>query len=137
MRWVGLGLALTFMLVGCEKDQPVASPSADDSSDASPPGVVVEDPGVAPASPPAQPDPNPEPAASGTTKFVTSQVPCQTDADCGKATCCHATACVAAADAPDCSSVACTMDCQAGTMDCNGGCLCQAGMCTAKLWWAP
>lgn len=58
---------------------------------------------------------------------------CSTDADCVPATCCHATACVAVADAPDCAAVMCTMNCEPNTMDCGGGCVCQSGACSAKL----
>ncbi len=58
---------------------------------------------------------------------------CSTDADCVPASCCHATACVAKADAPDCAAVMCTMNCEPNTMDCGGGCVCQSGACTAKL----
>jgi hypothetical protein len=60
--------------------------------------------------------------------------PCTTDADCVKAECCHPTTCVAAAKAPRCGDVACTLDCRAGTMDCFGGCLCEEGKCAARIW---
>jgi hypothetical protein len=127
---LGFGLTLALALVGCEKQQP---------PNANPPRVIVEQPGEAPT--PATPD-SPEPEADpepafGTTEIVATQIACQADADCVKATCCHATTCVAVSDGPDCSASTCTMDCRAGTMDCNGGCLCQAGKCAAKLWWAP
>lgn len=58
---------------------------------------------------------------------------CRTDADCVPQQCCHATACVAKAAAPDCSAAICTADCRPNTIDCGGGCFCQAGVCQAKL----
>lgn len=128
-------LALALVLVGCEKQQssvetPVEQPSV----------PVVESPGVEPVESPPSSDPD-EAAAEqpdmGRTEIVATDVPCQTDADCVKASCCHATTCVAVGQQPDCSSTMCTADCRGGTMDCNGGCLCQDGKCAAKLWWAP
>jgi hypothetical protein len=74
--------------------------------------------------------PAPEPAPG---ELVVSREACSSDDDCVKATCCHATACVAAANAPSCAGKACTMDCRAGTMDCGGGCLCHEGFCAARL----
>ncbi|KIG18762.1 hypothetical protein DB30_07777 [Enhygromyxa salina] len=140
MSWPASWLALAFGLVlgvaGCEKDQPpVAEPSPDAAGSAHA-IVVVEDPGANPTPAPPDPEASHEPAI-GTTKIVASDVACQSDADCVKSTCCHATSCVAATDAPDCASTMCTTDCRGGTMDCNGGCLCQAGKCAARLWWAP
>jgi hypothetical protein len=59
---------------------------------------------------------------------------CERDADCVPAGCCHPDACVLKSAAPDCSQVACTMECRPGTLDCgNGRCACEAGSCTAKL----
>ena len=58
---------------------------------------------------------------------------CRVDADCVPATCCHPTACVLRADAPDCERVACTRECAPGTMDCGGACECRAGRCAARL----
>lgn len=69
--------------------------------------------------------------------LVVGDDPCESDADCVKATCCHATACVAAANAPDCSDAMCTADCQFGTTDCGGGCLCHEGRCAARLSEEP
>ena len=62
---------------------------------------------------------------------------CQSDADCVKASCCHAAACVHRDNAPDCSETMCTADCQFGTTDCGGGCLCHEGRCAARLSEAP
>lgn len=59
--------------------------------------------------------------------------PCNTDSDCVPAECCHAAACVAKANAPDCTDVMCTMECRADTIDCGGGCLCFEGRCAARL----
>ena len=58
---------------------------------------------------------------------------CDVDADCVPATCCHATACVPRAHAPDCRSAMCTMECRPRTIDCGGGCVCRDGQCTARL----
>jgi hypothetical protein len=114
--------------VGCDRQTTPAE-------HAEPPVVVVESPGAQPE--PSKPDEPEEEAAPGRTQIVATDVPCQQDSDCVRATCCHATTCVAASARPDCSATACTADCRAGTMDCNGGCLCQAGTCATKLWWAP
>jgi hypothetical protein len=55
---------------------------------------------------------------------------CETDADCVPDGC-HATSCVAAAEmAP--GELACTAELRYGTTD-GGGCLCQAGLCAARL----
>lgn len=128
--------------LACEKHPPAATtPNSQTNSqteDERPP-VVVEDPGATPKQP--QPDPADGEAGDepefGRTEIVPTDIACQSDADCVKDSCCHASGCVAAADKPDCSSVMCTADCQAGTMDCNGGCVCQDGTCAAKLWYAP
>jgi hypothetical protein len=58
--------------------------------------------------------------------------PCTVDGDCAPLSCCHATACGAAAKLGPCN-VACTADCQAGTIDCGGGCFCNSGHCAAHL----
>lgn len=68
---------------------------------------------------------------------IAGTVPCESDADCVPNACCHPDQCVAKADAKDCSATMCTMDCKAGTMTCGGGCLCQDGVCAAKLWMGP
>jgi hypothetical protein len=122
---------LVLALAGCDRQA-----SAVEHADAQPPIVVVESPGASPESG-AAPEESPEQAPPGRTEIVATEVACQQDSDCVKATCCHATTCVAASARPDCTTTACTADCRAGTMDCHGGCLCQAGKCAAKLWWAP
>jgi hypothetical protein len=59
---------------------------------------------------------------------------CMADADCVPAQCCHPTNCVPAAQAPDCSDIACTQECQPKTMDCGQGhCACEDGACTAVI----
>ena len=139
--WV-IAVALCVAGPGCEKrEQPSAPPDTDARAEKDPddrPPVVVEDPGQAPDPVPADPDEGGEaaPPEFGRIEVKPTQVPCSTEADCVKASCCHATSCVAPADAPDCSQVMCTADCRGGTTDCYGGCVCQAGTCAARLWWA-
>ncbi|PRQ06783.1 hypothetical protein [Enhygromyxa salina] len=59
---------------------------------------------------------------------------CSADVDCVPAQCCHPTTCVPASEAPDCSDIACTEECQGGTMDCGQGhCGCQDGACVAVI----
>ena len=147
---MGLALALLCGFAGgCEKGKdggPSTNPDADADakSSASGPEVIVEDPGakpevVVPEKPAEeeQPEAAQPPAGAGGTEIVATQVPCSSDADCVKDSCCHATSCVAAADAPDCKDTMCTMDCRANTMDCYGGCLCQDGVCAAEIWLGP
>lgn len=62
-----------------------------------------------------------------------TDIPCERDADCVPASCCHPDSCVAAADAPDCSEVACTENCEPDTLDCGGACACVEGRCAARL----
>ena len=70
--------------------------------------------------------------ACGQTEVPSGAAECVTDADCVKASCCHADSCVPVGQAPDCSDVFCTQDCQPGTLDCGqGSCLCQNGKCAA------
>lgn len=68
-----------------------------------------------------------------TRELVVGEDACETDADCVPAGCCHAAACVAQNNAPDCSETMCTMDCRFGTLDCGGNCLCHEGRCAARL----
>jgi hypothetical protein len=119
--------------LGCDRQ---ATPA--EHADGEIPVVVVESPGAPPEpSNPAGESVGPSVDLPGRTQIVATDIACQQDSDCVKATCCHASTCVAASAGPNCSATACTADCRAGTMDCNGGCLCQAGRCAAKLWWAP
>lgn len=72
-------------------------------------------------------------ADTGAPSVVVGEVPCATDTDCVPAECCHAAECTGRANAPACTDVMCTMECRAGTMDCGGGCICQDGLCAARL----
>lgn len=58
---------------------------------------------------------------------------CVSDSDCAKASCCHAKECTSKSDAPDCSGVACTLECMPETMDCGGVCRCVSGKCKAEF----
>ncbi len=55
---------------------------------------------------------------------------CSVDADCVPAQCCHPTAAVNKASAPDCSGVLCTAVCE-GPLDCGAGEIkCASNRCT-------
>ena len=41
------------------------------------------------------------------------------DLKCVPASCCHATDCVLEIEAPNCSGVVCSMNCEPGTLDCE------------------
>lgn len=118
---------------GCEKDRPTPEQPPEG------PTVIVEQPGATPVSETGE-----EASASGLEQpdfgsldVLMTDVACQSDADCVKDSCCHATSCVAIADAPDCSGAVCTLECRGGTMDCYGGCMCQDGRCAARRWTPP
>jgi len=50
--------------------------------------------------------------------------------ECVPASCCHATECVSASEAPNCSGVFCTENCEPGTLDCGqGSCKTVDGTC--------
>ena len=52
---------------------------------------------------------------------------------CVPITCCHATSCVNENQAPNCSKIDCTMDCQDETMDCGQGkCIWEDGNCEVE-----
>ena len=125
----GLILVLLGVLSACEKDRPAAEQPG--------PTVIVEQPGATPASETGDEQPTPTEPEYGTIDVLVTDVACQSDADCVKDSCCHATGCVAVADAPDCSAAVCTLECRAGTMDCYGGCVCQDGRCAARRWAPP
>jgi hypothetical protein len=133
MRRFAIGVALVLLgpLSACKKER----------ADAESPGptVIVEQPGAAPVG--GTDDGLATSGANepefGTLDVLMTDVACQADADCVKDSCCHATSCVAIADAPDCSATVCTMDCRGGTMDCYGGCVCQDGRCAARRWTPP
>ncbi|AKT37219.1 hypothetical protein [Chondromyces crocatus] len=73
------------------------------------------------------------PVQPPTGSIVNGSEPCQSDADCVPASCCHPTACVAKASAPECGDIMCTQECRKGTLDCGGACLCVDGKCAARL----
>ena len=54
---------------------------------------------------------------------------CSQDSDCVKDACCHASGCVPINQAPNCSGMACTLECKPNTLDCGGRCLCQNNQC--------
>ena len=56
---------------------------------------------------------------------------CESDDDCFKATCCHASSCSTAQ--PDCTMVACTEECAPDTLDCCGKCICNNGQCEGVM----
>ncbi len=59
---------------------------------------------------------------------------CSADTDCAPAQCCHPADAVNLANEPDCSNVACTMECKPGTLDCGQGEIkCLSGKCTTIL----
>ena len=76
-------------------------------------------------------------AQTDTPQLVVGTDACTTDADCVPGGCCHATSCVARANAPSCGESVCTADCRFGTLDCGGGCLCHQGHCAARLSQPP
>ena len=74
------------------------------------------------------PPTNTTPTATPTTP-AGNQTTCTQDAECVPAQCCHPTSCTVAADAPNCSGVACTLSCE-GPIDCGAGhCGCVNGTC--------
>ena len=59
---------------------------------------------------------------NGACNTTTSDISfCQTDSDCVPASCCHPTDVVNRANAPDCTNIFCTEECQENTMDCGCG----------------
>ena len=59
---------------------------------------------------------------------------CNDDSECVKATCCHASECVMASEAPDCEGIMCSMECRPNTMDCGqGSCKCINNECRLVL----
>ncbi len=62
---------------------------------------------------------------------VPAELQCDVDADCTAAVCCHASDSVNIDNAPDCSGILCSADCQEGTMDCGqAAAKCVEGACT-------
>ncbi|MFH0869198.1 MAG: hypothetical protein V1839_03150 [archaeon] len=60
-----------------------------------------------------------------------NKLSCKSDSDCVPASCCHATAALNKTFAPNCTGVACTLDCQSRTIDCGGKVKCANGKCKA------
>lgn len=116
-------LAAGLFSVGCSPTPAPEPPPASTVPIAPPPGAAEGEPGG--ETPPA-----------GTTVVVGKDA-CKTDDDCVPATCCQPEACVAASKGPDCSTVRCMRDCSKPTTVCGGGCLCQNGLCAAKLGTTP
>ncbi len=57
---------------------------------------------------------------------------CSENSDCVPDSCCHADSCIPAEQAPDCSGMMCTMNCEPGTLDCGqGNCGCTNNKCKA------
>jgi hypothetical protein len=85
------------------------------------------------------PPPPPAPTVSAPSVVAAPGAPaavpttCAADSDCVPAACCHSTACVLQARAPQgCRGMMCSMNCVPGTVDCGGRCACQAGSCVVK-----
>ncbi|MDQ3035140.1 MAG: hypothetical protein M3Y87_22225 [Myxococcota bacterium] len=123
--WLFLGLFLVLGACGSREstpDQEQTEPESTNGAEAQPP-----------AGEPGEGDPQLERRG----EVVIGTDPCTSDADCVPAACCHASTCVAAANAPSCGDAMCTMECRLGTIDCGGGCLCQDGRCGARLMVPP
>lgn len=132
---------LVMRLAACERgDAPAVSPTGEASTPTPTPPPVEQEPEGDEAPEEAElADAGQVPEAEGAEpapkvgELIVSKEACTSDADCVKASCCHANACVAAANAPSCAGKACTMDCRGGTIDCGGSCLCHEGFCAAQL----
>ncbi|HLC52253.1 MAG TPA: hypothetical protein VJI98_03365 [Candidatus Nanoarchaeia archaeon] len=69
------------------------------------------------------------------TSQVQSNKQCAVDNECVPAVCCHAKDTVNQANAPDCSAILCSLECEPGTLDCGqGGLACVEGACTVVLY---
>lgn len=119
-------LLAALLALGCTE---TADPANDNTT------PVVTDPG--PDDSTDDPSSGDEEVAGEDDDLVIGEDACTTDADCVPAGCCHASACVAEANRPDCTDVMCTADCQFGTLDCGGACLCHEGRCAARLSRPP
>jgi hypothetical protein len=116
-------------------EHPPESSEGDDSGDEKP--ASGEEQPDDPEQPPQSSSGEDEPTDGEPGGLVVGDDSCTSDSDCVPAKCCHASACVAKANAPDCKGVMCTQECQYGTLDCGGRCLCHEGRCAAKLSEAP
>lgn len=129
IRWFLLG---TFLLAACGgADESAIAPNVVDTP--APGDEVPAEQGELTEQ--GEPSEEAEPPEGG--ELVVGDDPCTTDADCVPADCCHAAACVAQTNAPDCGGAMCTMECRYGTIDCGGGCLCHEGRCAARLSEPP
>lgn len=120
MRW--MWMLLVTLLVGCG--------SSDEASQEEP--IVLHPSEGGEDGESNETEPPPEEVATDD-RLVVGEDACETDADCVPAACCHAAACVAQANAPECGDSMCTAHCAPDTMDCGGGCLCHEGRCAARL----
>ncbi|MCK4326992.1 MAG: hypothetical protein KAW41_00790 [Candidatus Diapherotrites archaeon] len=60
---------------------------------------------------------------------------CTIDADCVAEQCCHPTSSVNTLNAPNCTDVACTLDCRPNTVDCGQGYFaCASGQCVVMFY---
>ena len=106
--------------------EPGVEPGAGDEPVTSEPGGGATGPTVGGGEPAGEPG-----------SLVVGDDPCESDADCVPAQCCHATACVSKDNAPNCTDMMCTEECRYGTLDCGGECLCHEGKCAARLSEPP
>jgi len=59
---------------------------------------------------------------------------CNNNEDCVPSSCCHPDSCVNVKNAPDCTGIKCTLNCEPGTLDCQqGSCVCENNKCAAKI----
>ncbi len=124
--------AIVLPQAGRDRSVAHASPRGAPSTSSSPPSDATG----APSADDGTRTGSPSPAVAGPRSsfgLVASEAPCETDADCVPAACCHATACTNRAQAPSCQQAMCTAECRSGTIDCGGGCLCVEGHCAARL----
>ena len=114
--------------------------TAPPGGETTPPAASTNPP--ASANPPASTNPPtsgtpPAPTTTPSTVVVVGKDTCKSDSDCLPATCCGATECVAPSKALDCSAVRCRRNCDVPNVACGGGCLCQGGLCAARLGTDP
>ncbi|MFO8073585.1 MAG: hypothetical protein R6V85_17130, partial [Polyangia bacterium] len=118
-----LAALLGFTAGGCgvahvENGDPAAGGEVE-KKQAAPPSRVAEkkQPVASSADGPRRPSAAPESTTrvvEGDVVYHVSDDACETDADCVPGECCHPETCVAAANAPDCTEMMCTMDCRGG-----------------------
>lgn len=141
MTTARLGLWLLALGLGCSTRGGYAEPGPLSANASPPPPASVQSSGALQTSP-ASGRQGEGPIAvnaggaqvaenhAGRGQARTPATECARDSDCVAATCCHADACVAAARAPACGSMACTADCVPNSLDCGqGSCACVSGRC--------